>query len=535
MRFFIGDVRDRDRLTQAMQRHRLRHPCRGAEAGAGRRIQPDRVHQDQRPRRARTSSTRRSRTRSSEVIALSTDKAANPINLYGATKLASDKLFVAANNIAGGHRTRFSRRALRQRRGLARLGRAVLPQADRRRRRPPADHRRAHDALLDHAAAGRRLRAQDFERMRGGEIFVPKIPSVRIVDLAEAMAPDLPHEIVGIRPGEKLHEVMCPADDSHLTLEFDDHFVIRPTIQLRRRGDFSRRTSWASTALAGRAGLRVPLGPEPGLPDRRGDRRDRTVLGGASSHDPYGRQDIAEDDIDAVIDVLRSDFLTQGPAVPALRGRRSRRATAAPARGGRATARRRRCISPVWRSGVGPGDLALDRAQSPSSPPRTARAIAAPTSISSTSIRATWNLSVDALREKLDRAASAGRLPKVVVPGPLLRAAVRHGGDRALAQHYGFQVHRGRSHAIGGELPRRAGRQLPLQRHHRLQLPSGEDHHDRRRRDGVTNDAVLAERMRCCVRTASRAMRHVTNTGEMRDAAPPPGITSSRCSASTIA
>ena len=71
---------------------------------------------------------------------------------------------------------------------------------------------------------------KNFERMRGGEIFVPKIPSVRIVDLARAMAPKLAQKVVGIRPGEKIHEVMCPADDSHLTLEFDDHYVIRPTI-----------------------------------------------------------------------------------------------------------------------------------------------------------------------------------------------------------------------------------------------------------------------------------------------------------------
>jgi UDP-N-acetylglucosamine 4,6-dehydratase len=77
-------------------------------------------------------------------------------------------------------------------------------------------------------------------RMRGGEIFVPKIPSVRIVDLARAMAPALPHRIIGIRPGEKVHEVMCPADDSHLTIAFDDHYVIRPTIRFINRGnDFS--------------------------------------------------------------------------------------------------------------------------------------------------------------------------------------------------------------------------------------------------------------------------------------------------------
>ena len=78
---------------------------------------------------------------------------------------------------------------------------------------------------------------KNFERMRGGEIFVPRIPSVRIVDLATAMAPHLPQKIIGIRPGEKIHEVMCPAEDSHLTLEFDDHFVIRPTITFTDRGN----------------------------------------------------------------------------------------------------------------------------------------------------------------------------------------------------------------------------------------------------------------------------------------------------------
>jgi UDP-N-acetylglucosamine 4,6-dehydratase/5-epimerase len=80
---------------------------------------------------------------------------------------------------------------------------------------------------------------RNFERMHGGEIFVPKIPSVRVVDLATAMAPRLPHKIVGIRPGEKLHEVMCPADDSHLTLEFDDHYVIKPSITFAGPVDFS--------------------------------------------------------------------------------------------------------------------------------------------------------------------------------------------------------------------------------------------------------------------------------------------------------
>lgn len=80
---------------------------------------------------------------------------------------------------------------------------------------------------------------KSFDRMHGGEIFVPKIPSVNVVDLARAMAPNLSHKTIGIRPGEKLHEIMCPADDSHLTLEFADHFVIKPTIQFLGHVDFS--------------------------------------------------------------------------------------------------------------------------------------------------------------------------------------------------------------------------------------------------------------------------------------------------------
>ena len=118
-----------------IRRRRLRGPRGGAQAGAGGRIQPDRVHQDQHPRRRERHRTRPSTAASSKVIALSTDKAANPINLYGATKLASDKLFVAANNIVGARPHALQRRALRQRRRLARLGGAVLREADRRRRR----------------------------------------------------------------------------------------------------------------------------------------------------------------------------------------------------------------------------------------------------------------------------------------------------------------------------------------------------------------------------------------------------------------
>jgi UDP-N-acetylglucosamine 4,6-dehydratase len=168
------------------------------------------------------------------VIALSTDKAANPINLYGATKLASDKLFVAANNIAGGHRTIFSvaryGNVLGSRgsvvpffKKLIAEGATELPITDERMSRFWITLQQGVDFVL-----------KSLERMQGGEIFVPKIPSVRILDLAEAMTPGKSGKIVGIRPGEKLQEVMCPADDSHLTLEFKDHFVIRPTIKFHR-------------------------------------------------------------------------------------------------------------------------------------------------------------------------------------------------------------------------------------------------------------------------------------------------------------
>ncbi len=165
-----------------------------------------------------------------KVIALSTDKAANPINLYGASKLASDKLFVAANNLRGDNDISFS--VVRYGNVLGSRGSVVpffkkllsegakeLPITDERMTRFWITLQEGVDFVL-----------KNFERMQGGEIFIPKIPSMKVVDMAKALAPDLPIKIVGIRPGEKLHELMCPKDDSHLTLEFDDHFVIKPSI-----------------------------------------------------------------------------------------------------------------------------------------------------------------------------------------------------------------------------------------------------------------------------------------------------------------
>jgi UDP-N-acetylglucosamine 4,6-dehydratase len=175
-----------------------------------------------------------------KVIALSTDKAANPINLYGATKLASDKLFVAANNIAGSQRTRF---AVVRYGNVAGTRGSVVPAfrkllAQGATELPITDERMTRFWIT--LEQGVEFVLKSFQRMAGGELFVPKIPSIRIVDLAKAMAPAAAIRSVGRRPGEKLHEMMCPEGDSHLTLEFTDHFVIQPTISFQHPVDFAR-------------------------------------------------------------------------------------------------------------------------------------------------------------------------------------------------------------------------------------------------------------------------------------------------------
>ncbi len=229
MRFFIGDVRDRDRLVQAMRgidfvvHAAAMKQVPTAEYNPMECIKTNIYGAENVIHAAMENEVER-------VIALSTDKAANPVNLYGATKLASDKLFVAANNIAGGLRTRFS--VVRYGNVVGSRGSVVPYFADLiakgAQELPITDVRMTRFWISLPQAV--EFVFKNFRRMHGGEIFVPKIPSVRIPDLASAMAPGLAHRIIGIRPGEKLHEIMCPADDSHLTLEFADHYVIRPTI-----------------------------------------------------------------------------------------------------------------------------------------------------------------------------------------------------------------------------------------------------------------------------------------------------------------
>ncbi len=238
MRYFIGDVRDRDRLIQAMNGVDLVIHAAALKQVPAAEYNPmecikTNIHGAENVILAALEHN------VEKVIALSTDKAANPINLYGATKLASDKLFVAANNFVGSHRTRFS---------VVRYGNVIGSRGSvvpffRQQIDSGADHLPITDEKMTRfwisLQQGVDFVLTNFARMQGGEIFVPKIPSVRVIDIASAMAPDLPQKIIGIRPGEKLHEVMCPMDDSHLTLEFEDHYVIKPTISFTGPVDFS--------------------------------------------------------------------------------------------------------------------------------------------------------------------------------------------------------------------------------------------------------------------------------------------------------
>jgi UDP-N-acetylglucosamine 4,6-dehydratase len=239
MRYFIGDVRDADRLKKAFRdvdyvihAAALKHvPI--AEYNPMECIKTN-INGAQNVIDAALDNGVK------KVIALSTDKAANPVNLYGATKLASDKLFVAANNLVGTSDIQFS--VVRYGNVIGSRG-SVIPYFKKliesgEKSLPITDEKMTR--FLITLEQGVNFVLKNFERMQGGEIFVPKIPSIKIVDLASYMAPKLKQKIIGIRPGEKLHEIMCPADDSHLTYEFDDHFVISPTITFTTRRNYDK-------------------------------------------------------------------------------------------------------------------------------------------------------------------------------------------------------------------------------------------------------------------------------------------------------
>lgn len=239
MRYFIGDVRDAERLRRAM------HGVDYVIHAAALKQVPAAEYNPTECIKTNINGAENVINAAidcnvDKVIALSTDKAANPVNLYGATKLASDKLFVAANNMVGGNRPRFS---------VVRYGNVVGSRGSvvpyfQQLINEGSDHLPiTHEQMTRFwitLQQGVDFVLKNFERMLGGEIFVPKIPSIRITDLAKAMAPTLPIKIVGIRPGEKLHEMMCPGDMSFHTYEFKDHYVIAPAIKFfHRSNDFT--------------------------------------------------------------------------------------------------------------------------------------------------------------------------------------------------------------------------------------------------------------------------------------------------------
>jgi UDP-N-acetylglucosamine 4,6-dehydratase len=230
MRFFIGDVRDKERLKSAM-----RDVDYVVHAAALKQVPAAEYNPNECIKTniygAQNVIDAAIEMNVSRVIALSTDKAANPVNLYGATKLASDKLFVAANNMSGAEGPRFA---------VVRYGNVVGSRGSV----VPFFHKLLNEGInklpVTHAEMTRfwitlddgvEFVIQNFQRMQGGEIFVPKIPSIRILDLVESISGNREHEVVGIRPGEKLHEIMVPAEMAHHSLEFQDHYVITPAIK----------------------------------------------------------------------------------------------------------------------------------------------------------------------------------------------------------------------------------------------------------------------------------------------------------------
>ena len=234
LRFFIGDVRDFDRLTYA---------CREVDcivhAAAMKQVETSEYNPMECIKTnilgAENVVRASIQNKVKHVIALSTDKAVNPINLYGATKLASDKIFISANNIVGSQNTLFS---------VVRYGNVIgsrgsveplfLELSKKKAKFFPITDLEMTRFWLE-LSAGVDFVIDSFVRMKGGEIFIPKIPSVRIIDLAQSINPKIKYKVIGIRPGEKLHELLYNVDDSNIVIEFKDHYVIPPSIIFNKK------------------------------------------------------------------------------------------------------------------------------------------------------------------------------------------------------------------------------------------------------------------------------------------------------------
>lgn len=254
MRYFIGDIRDESRISNAVEGVDII-----VHAAALKQV-PALEYNPMEAVKTNILGTKNvieaaTKHNIEKVICLSTDKAAAPINLYGATKLTADKLTIAANNIRGGRQTKFS--VVRYGNVVGSRGSVIpffqnliangakeLPITDLKMTRFLITLQQGVDFVLD-----------SLERMQGGETFVPKIPSATIETIAKTLAPELPYKIIGIRPGEKLHEVMCPADLSHETIEFSSYFVIKPAFDLNQKYNYF-------TDNKGENGKKVPIGYE---------------------------------------------------------------------------------------------------------------------------------------------------------------------------------------------------------------------------------------------------------------------------------
>jgi len=239
VRFFIGDVRDVDRLELAMREVDLVIHAAALKHVPAAEYNPFECVKTN-IYGAENIVTAALRTKVRRIVALSTDKAASPINLYGASKLAADKIFVAANNLAGGQDTRFA--VVRYGNVLGSRG-SVVPFFQRLIREGADSLPITHPDMTRFwitLQQGVDFVLSSLAIMSGGEIFVPKIPSMKVTEVARALAPGLEQKIVGIRPGEKLHELMITVDDARTTLELEDRYVIEPQLAF-----------WSNTHLIG--------------------------------------------------------------------------------------------------------------------------------------------------------------------------------------------------------------------------------------------------------------------------------------------
>ena len=227
IRFFIGDIRDKDRLARAMNNVEyvihaaaMKHVT-ACEYNPMEAIKTNVIG-------AENIISTSIDCKVKKVIALSTDKAANPSNLYGATKLCSDKLFIAANNLAGDNTTKFAvvryGNVLGSRGSVVEVFKSVLKEG---KSYIPITHPKMTRFWIT-LDQGVNFVLSSFDAMKGGEIFIPKIPSMKVTDLAKCIAPNIKQKTIGIRPGEKLHEMMITKEDALSTFEFKDRYIILP-------------------------------------------------------------------------------------------------------------------------------------------------------------------------------------------------------------------------------------------------------------------------------------------------------------------